>query len=352
MCSGSAIDRNFLQMSIPRAPVLLLLLLAFTGLSAQEAVPVRVQAFQEVLVDLEQKAPAEVLPLNRAVLSAEVSGVIKKIHADVGSSVQKGDLLLEIDPADYRLSLQQAEASLEASKAQKAQADIRLQRARTLIDGNYLSADDLLARETEAQVANSQIQLQEAAVAIARRNLGKCLIVAPFNGVVAERMAQEGSYVSIATRLLDLAENDRFELDAEIPDELADTLPRAEQIEFHSRNQSWPVKLLRLSPLIEVERRSRQARFEFTGEAPAIGRNGEVVWRVSSGLMPSNLVVRRDGVLGIFLAEAGKARFQPLPNAQEGRPVPVDIPEELTRTWQVIVTGRDRLQDGDPISHP
>jgi RND family efflux transporter MFP subunit len=327
-------------------------MLACISLQAQEAIPVRVQPFQDVLVDLERSASAEVLPLNRAVLSAEVSGVVKKIHADVGSRVEKGELLLEIDSTDYRLSLQQSEASLAASKAQKAQADIRLQRARKLIDGNYLSADDLLARETDAQVANAQIQLQEAAVAIARRNLEKCRIVAPFNGVVAERMAQEGSYVSNATHLMDLAENDRLELDAEIPDELADTLPRAERIEFHSRNQSWPVKLSRLSPVIEVERRSRQARFEFTDEAPAIGRNGEVIWRVSSGLLPSNLMVRRNGLLGIFLADAGKARFQALPNAQEGRPVPVDLPTEMTRNWKVIVTGRDRLQDGDPISHP
>jgi RND family efflux transporter MFP subunit len=327
-------------------------MLACMSLQAQEAIPVRIQPFQEVLVDLERSASAEVLPLNRAVLSAEVSGVVKKIHADVGSRVEKGEVLLEIDSTDYRLSLQQSEASLAASKAQKAQADIRLQRARKLIDGNYLSADDLLARETDAQVANAQIQLQEAAVAIARRNLEKCRIVAPFNGVVAERMAQEGSYVSNATHLMDLAENDRLELDAEIPDELADTLPRAERIEFHSRNQSWPVKLSRLSPVIEVERRSRQARFEFTDEAPAIGRNGEVIWRVSSGLLPSNLMVRRNGLLGIFLADAGKARFQALPNAQEGRPVPVDLPTEMTRNWKVIVTGRDRLQDGDPISHP
>jgi RND family efflux transporter MFP subunit len=323
----------------------LLLILFANGLAAQETVSVRIQPIQEVLVDLERSAAAEVLAMNRAVIAAEVSGVVQAIRADVGAEVKQGDLLLEIDPADYRLALQQAEASLATSKAQKAQADVRLQRAKQLTEGNYLSADDLLARETEAQVANSQILLQEAAVAIARRNLQKCRIVAPFNGVVSTRMAQTGSYVSIGNPLLEFSETDRYELTAEIPDELADSLALAEKIEFQSRNETWPVELLRLSPVIETERRSRSARFQFIGNAPAIGRSGEVFWRVSRGLMPASLIVQRNGLLGIFLYDNGTARFTPLPNAQEGRPVPVQLPIDS----MIVVTGRDRLQDGDQI---
>ncbi len=338
MCPGSYLCRYL-------AAISLVWLAGSNHLAAQEAVPVSVQALTEVVVDLERSAAAEVLSLNHAVIAAEISGVIKQVHADVGATVSKGDLLLEIDDSDYRLALQQAEAALATSKAQKAQADVRLQRAQQLIEGNYLSADDLLARETEAQVASAQIQLQQAAVAIARRQLQKCRILAPFNGVVSRRMGQAGSFVSIGSAVVEFSQSDRFELAAEIPDELADSLSRAEQIEFHSRNQRWPLELLRLSPLIASERRSRSARFSFSQQAPAIGRSGEVVWRVSRGLLPASLVVQRNGQLGIFLAEQGKARFIALPDAQEGRPVPVNLPADS----QVIVTGRDRLQDGDAI---
>lgn len=341
MCGGSSSYRF-------RTLCCLLLLLFNSGLAAQETVSVSIQPLNEVLIDLERSAAAEVLALNRAVIAAEVTGVVRQIHADVGAVVRQGDLLLEIDPTDYRLALQQAEASLATSKAQKAQADVRLQRARKLIEGNYLSADDLLARETEAQVASAQIQLQEATVAISRRNLEKCRITAPFNGVVSRRMAQTGSYVTLGTALLEFSETDRFELEAKIPDELADSLGRAEKIEFHSRNESWPVELLRLSPVIETDKRSRSARFRFSQDAPAIGRSGEVFWRVSRGLLPASLVVQRNGLLGIFLADSGKARFTALPNAQEGRPVAVNLPLDA----KIVVTGRDRLQDGDLIQQP
>jgi len=320
-------------------------LAAADSLDAQETTAVSVQPLAEVLVDLERSAAAEVMALNQAMISAEITGVIRHIHVDVGAEVSRGDLLIEIDPTDYQLALEQAEAGLATSMAQKAQADMRLQRAEQLIEGKYLSADDLLARETDAQVAAAQIRLQQAAVATARRSLEKCRILAPFNGVVSSRNGQVGSLVSTGSPLLELFENDRLELAAEIPDDIADSLQRAGQIEFHSRNESWPVELLRLSPLIETERRSRSARFSFSQQAPAVGRSGEVVWRVSRGLLPANLVVQRDGQLGIFLAEENKARFLALPGAQEGRPVVVDLPADSF----IVVTGRERLQHGDVI---
>jgi hypothetical protein len=70
-----------------------------------------------------------------------------------------------------------------------------------------------------------------------------------------------------------------------------------------------------------------------------------VAWRVGSGQLPASLLSRRDGRLGVFLAREGRAHFEPLPAAQEGRPVPVDLPPEAL----VIVQGQDRLQDGDEL---
>ena len=104
--------------------------------------------------------------------------------------------------------------------------------------------------------------------------------------------------------------------------------------------------LSRLSPVVSRERRARRARLAFAGEAPAPGRTGELVWRVVSGRLPAGLLSRRDGRLGVFLHEDGRAVFHPLPAAQEGRPAAIDLPEDR----EVIVQGQQRLQDGELIS--
>jgi len=317
-----------------------------TSLWAQEAISVRTQGLNEVLVDFERSAPAEVRALNDSTISSEVSSVVLSVHADVGQAVKKGDILLELDPVDYQLNLKQAEANLASSRARLSQANAKLKRARTLGDSQYISADELLERETDVMVFNAQIQANEVAVSIARRNLDKCSLLAPFDGVVGDRMAQVGNFVRNGDPLIAVTQVDRFELDAEIPDGQADELSVSNAIRFESRGQSWPVQLLRLSPVIDRQGRTRQARFAFPGNAPAVGRSGELVWQVGTGMLPSNLISRRNGVLGVFLLESDKARFEPLPGAQEGRPAAVDLPV----TTRVITLGRERLQDGASVT--
>ena len=326
--------------------ILLITLVLPVSLSAQTAINVRTQALSEVLVDFERRAPAEVRALNDSTIAAEVSAVVLSVHADVGQAVKKGDLLLELDPVDYQLNFQQTEANLASSKARLSQAKAKLDRARTLGDSQYISADELLERETDVMVFNAQIQANEVAVSIARRNLDKCSLTAPFDGVVGKRMAQVGNFVRNGDPLIAVTQIDQFELGSDIPDGQAEEIRNTDMIRFESRGQNWSVKLLRLSPVIDVQGRTRQARFAFTGTAPAVGRSGELVWKVGEGMLPSNLISRRNGVLGVFLLDSGKARFKPLPGAQEGRPASVDLPS----TTRIVTLGRERLQDGAALN--
>ena len=326
--------------------ILCSLSLVTTLLWAQTSTNVRAQPLAEVLVDFERKAPAEVRALNDSTIAAEVSSVVLMVHADVGQAVKKGDLLLELDPVDYQLNLKQAEANLASNRARLSQANVRLKRARTLGGKQYISADELLENETAVMVFEAEIQANEVAVSIAQRNLDKCSLVAPFDGVVGQRMAQVGNFVRNGDPLIAVTQVDRFELDAEIPDGQADELLNAGMIRFESRGQSWPVELLRLSPVINSQGRTRQARFVFTDSAPAVGRSGSLVWRVGTGMLPSNLISRRNGVLGVFVLGSDYARFVPLPGAQEGRPASVDLPDST----MIITMGRERLQDGALVS--
>jgi len=313
---------------------------------AQTAVTVRAQPLAEVLIDFERRAPAEVRALNDSTIAAEVSAVVLTVHADVGQVVKKGDLLLALNPIDYQLNLRQAEANLASSKARLSQAVAKLKRAQTLGDSQYISADELLERETDVMVFGAQIQAEEVAVSIANRNLEKCSLTAPFDGVVGKRLAQVGNFVRNGDPLIAVTQIDQTELDAEIPDGQAEEVTNTDKIRFESRGQSWPVELLRLSPVISSQGRTRQARFAITGVAPAVGRSGELVWSVGQGMLPPNLISRRDGLLGVFLLDSGKARFEALSEAQEGRPVVVDLPPGT----RVITMGRERLQDGVTVT--
>ncbi|MEM9057903.1 MAG: biotin/lipoyl-binding protein, partial [Pseudomonadota bacterium] len=129
----------------------LLLCTAHASLAAE---PLRVSA--SALADLSgaalSRAAAAVQPANDAQLAAQVTGLVERVTVEVADQVSKGDLLVQLDAADFQLGVDQAVASLAAQDARIAQARERLTRARELQAKAYASADELLSRETDVAV--------------------------------------------------------------------------------------------------------------------------------------------------------------------------------------------------------
>ncbi len=314
--------------------------------TGQSAIPVTVQSLDQLVVERQLQAPAEVFTANRAQIAAEVDAVIADIVVDVGQQVQRDQPLMVLDARDYQLALDQANANLASNQARTEQAQVRLKRAQELSDNKYIAADDLLARETDVVVLRAERQALLVAKRRAERDVAKCIINAPFDGVVTSRQAQVGSFVQRGAGLLTLVQTSASEVNAEVPAGLAATLPNAAQLDFVTDQASYPLALSRVSPVIETAQRIQPARLTFVDQVAPIGSSGQLQWSLSDDLIPSDLIVNRQQQLGVFVAEGTQARFVALPQAQEGRPVPVSLPLET----QIIVGGRERLQDGASIA--
>jgi len=322
------------------APLMLLLSAAADG-----AVPVAVEPLSEQFIDLEVRAPAIVVAANRAVITAQVSALIRVIEADVGASVAAGDVLVRLDNADTTLAVERARAELAALDAQIRQAEQRLQHGEELFARNFISDDELLERRTSVSVLRANRDAQALAVQNAELNLSRTRITAPYAATVVARQAQVGSLAMPGTPLVTLVQTDQREVDADLDPRYADNLHAARALHFESRGRRWPVDLKRLSSVIDSDSRIQKGRFGFTAEAAAIGTSGEIVWLDANGLVPVPLIVQRDERLGVFIAAGSRARFVPLPDAQEGRPARVPLPADTL----IVVRGQSRLQDGDEL---
>ena len=312
---------------------------------AQDALPVVVQPLGEVLVDLEIRAPATVVSINEALVTSQLTALIDEVAADVGEDVARGDLLLRLDDADARLSLAQAEADLAAIDAQIDEAEQRLARAEELLEKNFISDDELDNRRTAVVVLKANRKRQQVAVDRARLDLARTEIRAPYDATVVARQAQVGGLATPGSPLLTIVQSSHPEVDAEIDPQGTASLYEAGDLRFESRGRAWPVSLARLTDVIESDTRKQRGRFRFLDDVARIGASGHVVWTDASALVPVNLIVQRGQALGVFTAEAGRARFVPLPEAQEGRPAPADLaPGTL-----IVSRGHVRLQDGDTL---
>lgn len=327
---------------------ILLLTIALSATAQNEvlpSVPVTTKPLSAVLIERRLSANAEVMAVNHSLLSSEVTAVVSDIHVDVGDEVKQGDLLLSMDATDLNLQLDQAKANSQAAQARLQQAELRLNRANKLKKSQYISADDLLGRETDVTVLRADLLRLKVAEQASSRQLQKAKIKAPFDGVVTNRQAQQGQLLVMGSPIMNVVQISDKQIHAKIPRHLSDQLATADRIVFVQNDIETPVELIKLSSVIEQQTSMQTARFTPLDDV-LVGQTGQLVWYLNGQLLSADLVVKRGHQLGVFITNGMQAKFVPLPNAQEGRPVPLNN----TPDWQVIIGGRERLQDGQAIT--
>jgi RND family efflux transporter MFP subunit len=307
---------------------------------------VAVRALQDFAARAGGTAAADVIARNDSTLTAEVAARVARIGADAGTRVEAGRVLVELDPADYRLALEQARAQAAAARSRTELAQSRLLRGRRLNTEKYVSDDELAALEAEADGTRAEARVREAARAVAERELAKTRIRAPFDGVVLERMAQVGAAVAPGTPLLRIVDLATPEVEARLQGAEAAALERAGAAVLEAGGRDWPLRLLRVADAVDATSRTRVARLAFTAEAPAPGTSGSLRWTQDGGWrIPSDLLVRRGEAYGVFVVEDSRAHFVPLPGAQPGRGAETTLPGSA----QVVIEGHQALQEGQPV---
>jgi HlyD family secretion protein len=159
-------------------------------------------------------ASGKIEPKRKVDISADISGRVIQLAVEEGQWVDKGALLLRIDPSQYQSMVRSATASVAQARAREAQARAQLmkaqndlRRAEMLAQGKELiSAQDLENARTQASVAAAELQAgrfavaqAQAALSEANDNLSKTTIVAPMSGRVTRLNIEEGETAVIGT---------------------------------------------------------------------------------------------------------------------------------------------------------
>jgi RND family efflux transporter MFP subunit len=272
----------------------------------------------------------------------------------VGSRIKKGEAIARIDAQDLHLDLADSEAQLESLKAQLKYRDSSLQRFQKLTASNNAAAMDLDEAQSQLDITRQEIKRAEVAIAQIKRRISQTEVLAPFPGVVAERLIQTGEFVDRGAQVARLVDTEHREIRAQAPLSVAGWIREGMQISIeHNQLES-------LSPVNYVipvgDERSRMFEIRIAAHDPAwiIGSPVRIALPNSE---PRELVaIPRDGLVlrgsNIFVMRVNDDNTVEKVSVETGIGLGglVEVIGEVSQGDLIITRGGERLQPGQAVT--
>jgi len=332
---------------------------ASSGEQAQETktseTPLQVKVEEARIGDLiiKLRSPAEAVTDRKIVMKAEVPGVIKSLNVEESKHVRKGDLLVELDDREYKLSYENAEAirlkafsemlveqrfadvgggsgeqSSELNNVKKQFEEAGQQYQKGLISREEFEKQSRLyeraliesgEKKDEVVAAMKGLTQAEIGVKKAQIDLEKTKIRAPFSGIIADILASPGEHVSMGRELFTLVNISRIQVHARVLESEIGKMQVGREVDL--RFSAHPGKVFKgkvsaISPIVNPEYKTCKVFVDVENPEEELkpGMHAEV--EIAAEIHKNKLLVPQDAILTrsqrklLFVVEDGLAKWR------------------------------------------
>lgn len=147
-------------------------------------------------VTLHRSYPGFLKSINTVDVVGRVNGTLQSVNYKGGENVVKGQVLFTIEPTQYRDAVTKAEAALATARSQYEYASKEYAAMKKALESDAVSRMEVVEAESNMKNAKASISTAEAALNIARTNLGYCTVRAPMSGSITTNAYSAGNYIS------------------------------------------------------------------------------------------------------------------------------------------------------------
>jgi membrane fusion protein (multidrug efflux system) len=307
---------------------------------------VAVEAAKVIAAPLSEQVTAigTLLSDEAVTVSSEIPGRLKEIHFKEGEPVEKGAPLFTLDDSVYRAQLSDAEAKLKL-------AEQTHQRTTQLFKNKYATAQS-------ADEATSNLAVSTATVELARVQLEKTRIAAPFSGIVGLRHVSVGEYITSGQALVNLEAIDPVKADFRVPERFLPAIRVGQAIRIKVDaypDETFEGKVYAIDPRLDVAGRSLLVRALLPNKdqrlRPGLFARVTVLLQLKEDALsvPEQAIVPQGDSQYVFRIINGKAALTKvvIGTRREGR---VEIVDGLSVGDEVVTAGQLKIRDGSAVS--
>lgn len=303
-------------------------------------VPVEIVVAERRGITSSYSSTAALEARGEAQVVAKTSGVLLKLLAEEGDQVKAGQVLARLDSERPRLEVERAQAML-------AKLESEYKRAKELFDRKLLAAD---AQER----IRFDLDTQRAVFEMAKLELSYTQVVAPIDGVIAQRLVKEGNLIQNTQALFRIVDVNPLEAVLNVPERelaiLRAGMPVSLSVDS-SPGRTFDGEIARISPVIDPASGTFRVTCEFRDSSGELkpgmfGRIGVVYAQRDDALtVTREALIEGDGATAVFVIRDGKARRVTVQLGMLNGGL-VEILQGVEEGDQVVTTGKVTLRDG------
>ncbi|MCX7945369.1 MAG: efflux RND transporter periplasmic adaptor subunit [Hydrogenophilus sp.] len=245
-----------------------------------------------------------------AKVAAEVPGRVVEVRVDAGERVRAGQVLFVLDDASIRQEVAAARARLAQAEANLTNARAEWERTKNLFAQKFISESRLDSARTALNAAEAERNAAAAQVARAEAGLAYTQVKAPFDAVVAERLANKGDMAQPGQPLAVLFQPGAMRAVAQVPEERVKRLgqPLTATVEVPAVNRTWVATVVTVLPSVDPRTQTRSVRADLPADAGQVlvpGSFARVELSAAGGerlVVPQQAVIRRGELTAVYVA--------------------------------------------------
>ena len=328
--------------------------------TAKPALTVALTQPTSSMLTIKLSANGSVAAWQEASVGAEANGLrVAELHAQVGDSVKRGQLLASFAAESVQADVALARAAVAEAQANAAEAAANADRARAVQGSGAISAQQVNQYLTQEQTGKARVESAKAQLDSQLLRLKNTQLMAPDSGIISARMATVGSVVGAGTEMFKLIRQGRLEWRGEVTSaELGRITPGTAVLVTAPSGAQMKGRVRMLAPSVDAATRNGLVYVDLQGAAPSVTASfkpgmyarGEFELGSSGALtVPQTAVVVRDGFS--FVSRVGADNRVSQVKVRTGRVVgdQIEILSGVKPGDKLVSSGGSFLSDGDLV---
>lgn len=222
-------------------------------LAAGDLMPLQMQELQRGL-----PVSGTLKAANTAFVKVRVPGELQGLSVREGDAVAAGQVIARIDPAEYEARLRQAQLQADAARAQIDIAQRQYDNNKALVDQGFISKTALDTSLANLNGARASFEAAGASADVARKSMADTVLKAPMAGFISQRLAQPGERVAVDTRIVEIVDLSRMEIEAALSaaDSVGVRVGQQALLQVEGHAQPVPARVARINPSTQAGSRS------------------------------------------------------------------------------------------------